>query len=190
MEDADGRIVHEPAVRRHEAITAEAAFLTTSLMQDVVDRGTGSAVRAAGLPYDVPAAGKTGTTNDATDTWFVGVTPDVAAGVWIGFDQPRRILSGAEGGKLAAPVWGRIFADYYRTHPVPAPWSPPVSLLSVAVDVTSGMRATSACPPDEVHREWFIPGTEPAEYCSLHPEPGLGGWFRERMRDLGDLFER
>src|SRR5690606_7866827 len=77
-------------------------------LMEVVDRGTGTAVRRVG--YKGPAAGKTGTTNGSTDTWFVGFTPQAVAAVWIGFDEPRRIMGGAygTGGHLAAPVWGRI----------------------------------------------------------------------------------
>jgi penicillin-binding protein 1A len=188
VEDAGGRVLYEAPVRREQALTPEAAFLTNSLMRDVVDRGTGHRVRTAGLPYEVPAAGKTGTTNDAADTWFVGVTPDIAAGVWIGFDRPRRIMPGAEGGKLAAPVWGEVLAEYYRTHPAPAGWAPPMGLVSLAVDRSTGALATYDCPAEQVREEWFILGTEPRQYCPIHYEPGLGGWLRRRARDLGDLF--
>ena len=187
IEDSGGRVVYQQPVEREQALTSEAAFLTNSLMQDVVNRGTGYPARAAGLGYDIPAAGKTGTTNDATDTWFVGVTPDVAAGVWFGFDRPRRILHGAEGGTLAAPVWGRILAEYYRSRPIPEQWAPPISLLSASVDVSSGALATAGCPTELVRGEWFIPGTEPVEYCPLHSDPTLDGWFRRRLRDFGDL---
>lgn len=188
VESADGGVLYEAPVRRSAALAPEVAFLTNSLMQEVVDRGTGASARSAGLPYEVPAAGKTGTTNDAADTWFVGVTPEIAAGVWIGFDQPRRIMAGADGGRLAAPVWGRVLGEYYSDRAVPAPWAPPENVVSVAVDRASGARATSACPLGDVHDEWFIVGTEPVHYCPIHPEPGIDGWFRRRMRDLRDIF--
>jgi penicillin-binding protein 1A len=186
VEDADGRVLWENPVRSERAISAAAAFMTVDLMRDVVDRGTGWRAREAGLPYSVPAAGKTGTTNESADAWFVGVTPDVAAGVWIGFDERKRIMYGAEGGKLAAPVWGSVMAEYYANRPIPPPWIPPMELIQVHVDRASGELATGACPPGQVLAEWFIPGTVPHAYCPLHPEPGVGGWFRRRIRELGD----
>jgi penicillin-binding protein 1A len=184
--DAQGRLVYEAPVMRRAAISPEAAFLTVNLMKDVVNRGTGNGARTAGLPYSVPAAGKTGTTNEAADVWFVGVTPDLAAGVWFGYDQPKRIMVGASGGRLAAPVWGRVLAEHYRGRAAPADWAPPAGVTSVEIDVTSGMLAGSQCPHDHVRSEWFLRGTEPLEYCRLHPEPGLDGWFRRTVRGIGD----
>lgn len=188
VEDASGRVLWQAQVRQRRAIPASVAFLTTDLMKDVVDHGTGYRVREAGLPYSVPAAGKTGTTNDAADAWFVGITPDVAAGVWIGYDRPRRIMYGAGGGNLAAPVWGRVMAGYYANRPVPPPWIAPIDLESVTIDRQTGQRATEGCPSEDVATEWFLPGTAPTEYCELHPEPGVGGWLRRRIRSLNDLF--
>jgi penicillin-binding protein 1A len=188
VEDAEGRVLYEGRVRQRRVLPASVAFLTTDLMRDVVDHGTGYRVREAGLPYTVPAAGKTGTTNQAADAWFVGITPDLAAGVWVGFDRPRRIMHGAGGGNLAAPVWGRALAEYYESRPNPAPWIAPIDLLSVTIDRETGMRATEACPAENVVEEWFIPSTEPRDYCPLHPEPGISGWFERRVRDLNDWF--
>jgi penicillin-binding protein 1A len=190
VEDSRGNLIWESPIQRQLAISPEVAFLSTSLMQDVVNRGTGSRVRQAGLPYSVPAAGKTGTTNEAADAWFVGYTPEIAAAVWFGFDRPRRILHGAGGGAIAAPVWGKAMAQYYRNRPAPAPWQPPIELVSMTVDHQTGYAATSECPHDHVGEEWFLPGTEPHQYCPLHPEPGVGGWFQRRMRDFGEWLGR
>jgi hypothetical protein len=79
-------------------------------------------------------------------------------------------------------------ASYYRTHPAPAEWQPPFDLAQATVDRESGMLATESCPGEHVATEWFLPGTQPTAYCTLHPEPGVGGWFRRRMRDLGEIF--
>jgi penicillin-binding protein 1A len=187
VENSRGEVVYRAPVQRAAALSAETAFLANSIMQDVVDRGTGNPARAAGLSYSIPAAGKTGTTNDAADAWFVGVTPDLAAGVWIGYDQPRRIMVGAGGGRLAAPVWGRAVASYYRGRPAPAAWSPPGGVHSIAVDRGTGMRATEQCPAEDVYSEWFAVGTEPRQWCPLHYEPTLDGWIRDRFRDLRDI---
>lgn len=185
VEDSQGRVLYEAPVARDPVLSPEVAFLSTSLMRDVVDHGTGYRVRES-LPWGVPAAGKTGTTNEAADAWFVGYTPDVAAAVWMGFDQPRRIMHGADGGKLAAPVWGKLLAKYYADHPAPAAWAPPAGVASVAVDMSTGQRATDSCPPESVREEWFLAGTEPADYCEIH-QPGVGSWLRSRLQDLGGL---
>ncbi|MDQ3388920.1 MAG: PBP1A family penicillin-binding protein [Gemmatimonadota bacterium] len=187
VEDGRGRTIWEAPIERHRALSPGVAYLTTTLMEEVVDRGTGSGVRSAGLPWDIPAAGKTGTTDDAADVWFVGVTPDVAAGVWMGFDRPRRILRNASGGGLAAPVWGEVMKDYYRSRPPPMRWTPPAELVRVEIDQRSGMLATRACPPDEVVAEWYLPGTEPLEYCPLHPDD-FGGWLDRMTRGLSGWF--
>ncbi|HEX7058519.1 MAG TPA: penicillin-binding transpeptidase domain-containing protein, partial [Solirubrobacterales bacterium] len=186
VEDAHGRVIYESQVRREPVLSPEVAFLTTSLMRDVVENGTGWRVRQA-LPPGVIAAGKTGTTNDATDTWFVGITPDIAAAAWVGFDTPKRIFPGAEGGNTASPIWGEAIAAYYKTHPVPPPWMPPFDLVSASIDTRSGVLATDACPPEDVRQEWFIPGTEPVDYCPIHSDSGLGGWLRRRIDDIGRI---
>lgn len=185
VEDAQGKVLYQAPVERVAAISPEVAFLATSLMRDVVDHGTGYRVRDS-LPWNVPAAGKTGTTNESADAWFVGYTPDVAAAVWMGFDQPKRIMYGADGGKLSAPVWGKVMAGYYADHAIPAAWTPPPGVVSVTVDASTGQRATDECPPELVRDEWYLSGTEPVAYCELH-QPGVGSWLRRRFHDLGDL---
>jgi len=185
VEDARGRVVYEAPVSRKTVISPGVAFLSTSMMRSVVDRGTGSGVRQAGLPYEVPAAGKTGTTNDGADVWFVGFTPDVVAGVWLGFDKPQAILANASGGGLAAPVWGRVISRYYQRRAVPVAWGVPSDLVAVPVDRASGKLATAACPGESVETEYFVVGTEPAESCPLHVEDE-GGWLGRAVRGLGD----
>jgi penicillin-binding protein 1A len=172
--DAQGRVLYEAPERRRYVLSPQVAFLTTSLMRDVVDHGTGYAVRApGGLPYSVPAAGKTGTTNAAADVWFIGVTPDLVAGVWLGFDRPQAIGTTASGGGLAAPVWGRIVGRYYREHPVPPAWTVPAGVEVRTVDRETGMLATPNCPGEQVSDEYYVSGTEPTEYCPLHPADGV-----------------
>jgi len=168
--DTDGTEVYRAPTERRFVLAPAVAFITTSLMRDVVDRGTGSGVRQA-LPANVPAAGKTGTTDEGADVWFIGVTPDLVAGVWLGFDRPSAILADASGGGLAAPVWGRVVADHYRRHPVPAPWNAPPDLQARQIDRSSGMLATPYCPPEDVVTEYFLSGTEPTDSCPLHTDP-------------------
>ncbi|HEU0055569.1 MAG TPA: PBP1A family penicillin-binding protein, partial [Longimicrobium sp.] len=185
IEDAQGRVVWESRVSKRFALSPAVAFLTTSMMRDVVDRGTGSGVREA-LPYAIPAAGKTGTTNEGADVWFIGATPDLVAGVWLGFDRPQAILANASGGGLAAPVWGRVMANYYQSHPAPAPWTAPADLLAVRIDKRSGGVATDGCPPEDVTVEYYVPGTEPTEPCPWHPDGFGGSWLGRTLRSVGD----
>ncbi|MGH7551730.1 MAG: penicillin-binding transpeptidase domain-containing protein, partial [Longimicrobiales bacterium] len=142
------------------------AFITVNMMEDVVDRGTASSVRRRGFAH--AAAGKTGTTNDGKDVWFVGVTPDLAAGVWLGFDQPTTIMSNAAGGSLAAPIWAEMMKTAYENRAPPPHWAPPVNLVSASVDTETGYLARPQCPGDHVRIEYYLSGTQPLEYCPLH----------------------
>lgn len=184
IEDANGRVVWEAKRSKRYVLSPAVAFMTNSLMQDVVNRGTGSGVRTAGLPYTVAAAGKTGTTNEAADVWFVGATPDMVAGVWLGFDRPQRILTNASGGGLAAPVWGRVMAQYYQSHAAPAPWTAPTGLVTARIDRVSGKLATPTCPGEDIAVEYYLAGSEPTEQCPLHPDD-LGGFLGRTIRGLG-----
>ena len=120
MESAAGLVLWQAPVSRSAAITPGIAYMMASVLGDVVDRGTGVAARKEGPP-DVPMFGKTGTTNDSQDVWFVGATPELVASVWLGYDQPRTLGKSATGGRLAAPVFGRVLKRYYALRPKPAP---------------------------------------------------------------------
>jgi penicillin-binding protein 1A len=170
IEDARGNVLWRAPQDMVSVIDPGVAYLTTSLMEDVVDRGTGAAVRRDG--FWLPAAGKTGTTNDARDVWFVGMTPDLVAAVWMGFDQPKQILPNAFGGNLAAPVWAATMKAAYQKRPAPAGWEPPSSMIGLAIDATTGGLATDDCPPADVRVEYFMAGTEPTDFCPTHAPSG------------------
>jgi penicillin-binding protein 1A len=147
-----------------EAMDEGVAFVLTSMLRDVVDRGTGTPVRAAG--FRGPAAGKTGTTNDGADVWFVGYTPELVASVWMGFDRPTPIVAGASGGTLAAPVWGRIMRRVYAGRRTPAAWSPPGNVVTEQVDRATGMSVDPACPVrGQVYTEYFVNSLPPRQAC-------------------------
>ena len=170
VEDRRGRVVWErPAVARR-VIDPAVAFLLTDLLRGVVDHGTGTAVRAVG--FRGPAAGKTGTTNGATDVWFLGYTPRRVAGVWIGFDRPQAILPNATGGRLAAPVWGRIMR---RTHPAGAVgWAAPPGVEQRWVD-DAGHVYRDGCPAyGELRPEYFVAGSKAPDGCNVAGPPLLG----------------
>lgn len=163
IEDRAGKVVMAPPVRvLPPALDPRAAFVTRDMMRDVVDRGTATVIRKY-IPRTIPVAGKTGTTNDNTDVWFIGMTPDLVAGVWLGFDTPKPITRGAAGGSLAAPVWGRLMSKYYASRPThDESWEPPAGVISAELDRATGQLATATTPPDRRYTEYFIEGTEPA----------------------------
>lgn len=186
VEDRDGTVLWRASPPRHQALDPGVAFLTLTLLEDVVNNGTGAAVRRAG--FWQPAAGKTGTTNEGRDVWFVGLTPDLVAGVWLGFDRPRPILPGASGGGLAAPVWADLMNRAYRSRPAPAPWTPPANVVSVEIDEETGYLATSACPPEHTRIEYFLVATEPRTYCPIHRERGVERVFDSFWQRVRRIF--
>lgn len=176
--DRDGALVDEPAGSRAQAVRADEAFVVTHLLRGVVDRGTGAAVRALGV--EGPVAGKTGTTNEGRDAWFVGYTPRLVALVWVGFDE-REVLR-LSGAQAALPIW----ADFMRSAIAVLPGEPfpvPPSVTFRDVDPTNGKLATLFCPV--VLREAFLASTEPREIC---PDHGPGPLIDSLFRRLFDLF--
>ena len=160
IEDRSGNAVYtNPAAAPRAVIDPKVAFIVRDMMREVVERGTATSIRRF-LPASVPVAGKTGTTNDNTDVWFVGMTPEIVAGVWLGFDKPKTITPGAAGGTLAAPVFGRMMAAYYASRGA-AEWSAPPGLISAQLDRITGQLADSTTPPDRRYMEYFLAGTEP-----------------------------
>jgi penicillin-binding protein 1A len=168
VEDMNGNIVWEPRVRRTEVMDAEHAWLLTSMLRGVVDGGTATgAIRVSGR-FPHPMGGKTGTTNDGTDVWFIGFTPEMVTAVWIGFDEPLKIKANAQGGLLAAPAWAEFMREVYERRPPPVEWARPDNLVLAQVDATTGYRATDFCPQASTYFEWFIPGTAPTQFCPYH----------------------
>lgn len=166
VEDRNGNIVWEPKPRLIPVMSPEQAWLMVDVLRDVVRKGT--AAGSVGSRIRFPAGGKTGTTNDYNDVWFIGFTPDLVTGVWMGFDQPTKIISNAQGGRLAAPAWTSLMNEIYSRRPIPPAWSRPSDLAVAEIDNTTGYLATALCPPEVHEIESFIPGTEPTEYCPIH----------------------
>jgi penicillin-binding protein 1A len=137
--------------------------MVTDVLQDAIDRGSGVAVRASG--FSSPAAGKTGTTNDATDAWFVGYTPSVLAAVWVGHDQPRSLGAQASGGRVAAPVWGRVMARTNIAHG--GKWKKPDGVVERWIDAATGSALKEGCRSlsGSGYREVFLRGRMPGESC-------------------------
>jgi penicillin-binding protein 1B len=140
----------------------ETTYLVTNMMRSVIDEGTGAGARAAGFALD--AAGKSGTTNDLRDAWFVGFTPELLAVVWVGYDDNREI--GLSGSQAALPIWSSFMRRALSGHPN-APFEPPADgLVAVEIDRDTGKLAGAGCP--RVVSETFLTGTEPVEFCALH----------------------
>lgn len=165
VEDAQGKELWKPEIARDQVLTPEEAWLMVDMMKDVLRRGS-AAGAVANTGFNLPAGGKTGTTNDYTDVWFIGYTADLVAGVWMGFDKPQKIMPNAQGGRLAAPAWAQFMIEAYQRKPSPPDWPRPSSLVSRQVDERTGLLANPGCPAEDAYYEWFIPGTEPLAECT------------------------
>lgn len=162
IDDEYGRILEEKVPEPKLVIRPQTAYILTSMMQSVVNEGTGTAIRQRG--FKGPAAGKTGTTDDYTDAWFIGYTPTHTCGIWIGYDTKKTIFRGATGGVIAAPIWGEIMKEVYHDTITAFPVPPDITTANICEE--SGKLALTRCP--KVRYEVFISGTEPTDYCSIH----------------------
>jgi penicillin-binding protein 1A len=169
IEAADGTVLWSGEIAPGDTVMdPRDAYQLTTMLRGVVDHGTGRVLRDMGIKG--PVAGKTGTTNNATDVWFVGYSPTLVAGVWFGYDTPREIAPHASGGHLAAPAWAEFYQNGWREPASSAnAWQPPPGMTMRVVDPTTGMLAGQWCPVTE--RQYFKPGTEPTETCNVHTEP-------------------
>jgi penicillin-binding protein 1A len=151
------------------------------MLADVINSGTGYRARQAG--FVLPAAGKTGTTNDFVDAWFLGYTPKVVTGVWVGFDQPRTIVANGYGGELAVPIWASFMKAATRGDR-PEWFQRPDDVIGANVCRVSGKLANTGCGSvltvssdgyptarSQVYTEYFVKGTEPTSLCPIHTAP-------------------
>jgi penicillin-binding protein 1A len=171
VESSKGETLWEPEVTRVPVMSREESWLMVSAMKDVVRRGT--AQRYVGGAFGKPAGGKTGTTNNYTDVWFIGYTSDLVAGVWMGFDKPKTIKSNAQGGHLAAPAWTLFMNEVYSRKPSPPDWPMPANIVQRQIDVSTNEQPTPYCPASLIGSEYFIPGTDPLYPCSVHTQFNL-----------------
>jgi penicillin-binding protein 1A len=190
VEDGDHHVLYEDAGNSHRAVSESTAFLMSSMLADVINSGT--AYRARQTGFTLPAAGKTGTTNDYVDAWFVGFTPHLVTGVWIGFDQPTTIISNGYAGELAVPVWASFMKA--ATKGDKADWfDRPANVVTANVCRLSGKLPNGGCDHVEVvnreggveirsmiYTEYFVKGTQPTELCPLHPSPS----FMDRLAGI------
>jgi penicillin-binding protein 1A len=141
---------------REQILNPITAYQITSMLEGAVSRGTGTAARIAGKPV----AGKTGTTNDYLSAWFVGFSPDIVAGVYVGYDQPKSMGEGETGGRLAAPIFGD-FMKAALANDAGTPFRAPPGVRFVNIDTATGMPPTETTDPKNIVSEAFSPGSEP-----------------------------
>ncbi len=183
VEDSDGTVLYTSQGKSHQAVSAATAFLMSSMLADVVNAGT--AYRARQVGFTLPAAGKTGTTNDYVDAWFIGYTPHLVTGVWVGFDQPATITSNGFAGDLAVPLWANFMK--VATKGNKPDWiDRPSNVIGVNVCRVSGKLPNEGCDHVDVvnrdggtesrsmiYTDYFVSGTQPTTICPLHPSASL-----------------
>jgi penicillin-binding protein 1A len=178
IEDRDGRILERAAEFHEEALDPQTAYIVTSMLESAIDYGTGHNARDL-YGVTIPAAGKTGTTDDLGDGWFVGYTPDLVVGVWGGFDERRPI--GAAGSYIALPPWCDIVRDYTATRPR-RDFPRPEGITTATICIDSGRLATSYCT--HVQTESFSAKTRPRAECDLHTVAGVDANADAELRGL------
>lgn len=170
--DHDGAAAFEGEVERERVLDPTVAFQMQSILRDVIDRGTGSGARELGVYF--PSGGKTGTTDDFRDAWFVGFSSELVVGVWVGYDHPATISRNAYGARLALPIWAELMRRSARKY-VPDDFERPSGLREELLCSVSYQRPVEDCP---VYIEYFKEGDGvPGRLCPLHE-----GSFRQRAR--------
>jgi len=163
VEDKNGKVLEENRPTAEEVLSPETALTMTSMMESVLENGTAASARALG--FTLPAAGKTGTTDDYSDAWFVGYVPGVVTGVWVGFDRKQKIGPGMTGAAAALPVWVDVMLAATKNRP-PQDFPVPSGVVSRLICTETGLLANPACPSTEI--ELFREGSEPTGYCNVH----------------------
>ena len=167
VEDPEGRTIWFAPEQRTQAISATTAYLMSSMLSDVVSSGTAANARVAG--FSLPAAGKTGTTDEYADAWFIGYTPHLLTGVWFGLDRPAPIMRGGFGGVVAVPAWAQFMRQ--ATKGAKADWyAAPADVERVAICRLTGVRATEACRHQDVAAAASVPTLVDAVYPAAQPE--------------------
>jgi len=168
IEDAEGNLIEATELYTHEVMSPQTAYLITSMLEGVVQNGTGRSVKV----LNRPVAGKTGTTDDQHDAWFVGFTPGLLTSVWVGYDDHRTLGPSGTGGKVAAPLWLSYMQDALKDQPV-ADFPMPEGIDCVNIDPGSGLRARA--DNMSAYLECFKHGTAPSAFTPVWQfDPALG----------------
>jgi penicillin-binding protein 1A len=169
--DRYGRVLEDNrAIVKDEALSAQTAYIMVDMMRSVLDSDGGTAVRARWMGFTRPAGGKTGTTNNFCDNWFVGYTPQITAGNWVGFDEKLSIGGGQDGARNALPMWTEFMIAAHDSLPI-EDFEEPEGIVHADVCLESGELATDRCVT--VRSEIYVAGTQPTVPCHLHPSARL-----------------
>jgi penicillin-binding protein 1A len=190
--DAGGSVVFDRPIDRERVVDPEAAFQMVTMLRDVVERGTGTAARALGVRG--PIAGKTGTTDDYHDAWFVGFSTSVVAGVWVGFDQPASIGREAYAARIAVPIWAEFMKRTAQALPA-REFTIPHGLATEELCSVSYLKPVDGCP---TYIEYFKQGdTIPSQRCPVHQGSlkqraarAIEGVFRSLGSKIAGIFRR
>ena len=175
--EAGDKTLTPPAAALKPVTRPDVTYLVTNMMRSVLNEGTAAGARSAGFVHD--AAGKTGTTNDLRDAWFVGFTPELLTVVWVGYDDNEPL--GLSGAQAALPIWTEFMKGAMAGRPN-VPFKVPSGVTFVEIDKDTGKLAGPNC--ERTMKESFLAGTEPVESCPLHNGEGGGGNFFERIGEL------
>jgi len=173
VEDKDGNVLEQNRPNGKEVLNKETAYTMVTMLQSVLDYrsadghfGTGVAARSR-YGFTRPAAGKSGTTNDYRDTWFLGFTPQFATGVWVGFDQQDMSFHRGTGSSIALPIWAPFMKAIHDTLQLPvAEFSRPETMIRLQICTVSNQLANEQCP--SVRFESFVSGSQPTSHCEIH----------------------
>ena len=188
--DADGGTAYDNPVQTNRVISPQVAYQMVSMLTDVIDRGTASSARSLGIRF--PAGGKTGTTDDFKDAWFVGFSSNVVVGVWVGFDQPKTIGREAYGARYALPIWSDFMRRAARSRP-PEEFEQPDGLREESLCRVTYLRPLEECP---TYVEYFKEGDNvPSQLCPVHQgtvkqrvRRTIQGWLSGLGRKLKGIF--
>ncbi len=165
VKDKDGQVREEARVQSSQVVSKETAYLITNMMEDVIQRGTGQLAKS----LDRPVAGKTGTSNEYTNAWFIGMTPNLAVGTWVGFDDRRPLGETESGAHAALPIWVVFMKQALKQLPV-VPFEIPDDILFVKVDHKTGLLADDTSG-ERTSVELFAKGTEPTQVVTPRLDP-------------------
>jgi penicillin-binding protein 1A len=167
VKDSGGHVLENNTPVGESVLDPMVAYIMVHTLKDVIDNGTGRIIRRLGFNY--PAAGKTGTTNDNVDAWFLGFTPDLTCGVWVGYDERQSLGKKQTGGETAAPIWAEFMKAATAGLPVKdfeLPKGADTELVTKKICLTSGLLAGPECIG--VRDEIFKKETAPTKYCNIH----------------------
>lgn len=174
IEDKDGNVIEENRSPMREVLSKETAYIMTTMLEDVINGGTGTRIRNF---FHLPAAGKTGTTQEFADAWFVGFTPQITAGIWVGFDNKSVHFTNwdGQGGRAAAPIWGRFMQKVYNDPSIGMPlqyFIQPEGVVRDSICEATKMLATEFCPSvvEEIFNKKYLPSP-----CNVHPHLPIDG---------------